>query len=163
MDMFCQLKVCFEYFLKIIQQIQIVQYLGGRIDHAHHDTRPQRSLQETVDFSETIEKIRSQINEEDTLMVVTADHSHVFTVSGYPVSPKYFSQKEFTFYSIFFQNRGTNILGFAGTGDDRMRYFTLSYANGPGLVLVKKFKLMLLIFLSIFQTFKPFFPNWRQS
>jgi alkaline phosphatase len=59
---------------------------GGRIDHGHHETRARRALDETVSFNEAVEFARSQVNEEDTLILVTADHSHVLTVGGYPVS-----------------------------------------------------------------------------
>ena len=52
--------------------------------------------------------------EDETLIVVTADHSHTMSFSGYP-------------------GRGAEILSFAGSSDsDRMPYTTLSYANGPG-------------------------------
>ena len=53
---------------------------------------------------------------EETLMIVTADHSHVFTMGGYP-------------------DRGNPILGYVSNkrkADDGMKFTTLSYANGPG-------------------------------
>ncbi len=68
---------------------------GGRIDHGHHETRARRALDETVSFNEAVEFARSQVSEEDTLILVTADHSHVFTVGGYPVSWKKFSYRIF--------------------------------------------------------------------
>lgn len=50
----------------------------------------------------------------DTLIVVTADHAHTMSHSGYP-------------------ERGTNILGIASTSDvDNLPFTILSYANGPG-------------------------------
>lgn len=66
---------------------------GGRIDHAHHDTIAQRALTETVEFANTIEHVKKNINDEDTLIVVTADHGHVMTVGGYAVSSKVFESK----------------------------------------------------------------------
>ena len=62
-----------------------------------------------------------QRNVEDTLIIVTADHSHVFTVGGYP-------------------KRGNPIFGLVmniyenkpNLGDDHKPYTTLGYANGPG-------------------------------
>lgn len=59
---------------------------GGRIDHAHHETKARLALHETLEFDETVEFIKLNTNEEDTLLVVTADHGHVFTVGGYTVS-----------------------------------------------------------------------------
>lgn len=58
---------------------------GGRIDHAHHETRARLALHETIEFDKTIEFVKENTDEEDTLIVVTADHSHVFTVGGYTV------------------------------------------------------------------------------
>ena len=53
-------------------------------------------------------------SEDNTLIVVTADHAHVMTMSGDP-------------------QRGNPILGFAGISDvDELPYTTLSYSNGPG-------------------------------
>lgn len=86
---------------------------GGRIDHAHHDTLAKKSLDETAVFSEAIQRARDLTSIEDTLIVVTSDHSHTLTYSGYPV-------------------RGNDILGIAGFGEDSVPYTTLSYANGPG-------------------------------
>jgi alkaline phosphatase len=58
---------------------------GGLIDQAHHATIAKKGLEETLVLHETVNFVRSQIDEKDTLMLVTADHSHVFTVGGYPV------------------------------------------------------------------------------
>ncbi|XP_065084494.1 alkaline phosphatase-like [Ochlerotatus camptorhynchus] len=86
---------------------------GGRIDHAHHDNLARLALDETVELHRAVQYAARHTSEQDTLIVVTADHSHTLTMGGYPV-------------------RGNNILA---TGDfsrlDRMPFFTLTYANGP--------------------------------
>ncbi|XP_055599311.1 alkaline phosphatase-like [Uranotaenia lowii] len=86
---------------------------GGRIDHGHHDNRAKYAVDETVQFSEAIELARAKFSEDDTLIVVTSDHSHSVSFSGYP-------------------NRGNNIFGTAGTASDNLPYMTISYGNGPG-------------------------------
>ncbi|HBK45007.1 MAG TPA: alkaline phosphatase [Xanthomonadaceae bacterium] len=98
---------------------------GGRIDHANHAGNAFRALDETVALSEAV-RTALQTAPKDTLIVVTADHSHTLNFVGYPV-------------------RGNPILGkVRGTGGeegDRTQlaldlagqpYTTLSYANGPG-------------------------------
>lgn len=59
---------------------------GGRIDHGHHETRARLSLEETLEFEKTVEYVRAETDQGETLIVVTADHGHVFTVGGYPVN-----------------------------------------------------------------------------
>lgn len=56
-----------------------------------------------------------QVKIEETLIIVTADHSHSFSLNGYP-------------------QRGNDILGFGNNVDDKKLkvYETLSYMNGPG-------------------------------
>uniref|UniRef100_W8BK97 alkaline phosphatase n=1 Tax=Ceratitis capitata TaxID=7213 RepID=W8BK97_CERCA len=86
---------------------------GGRIDTAHHDTYARLALDETVEFSKAVAAARELTSEDDTLIVVTADHSHSFSYSGYPY-------------------RGNYIFGRApATPVDSKPYMTLSYANGP--------------------------------
>lgn len=63
-----------------------LNYLGGRIDHGHHDGYAARALDETVEFSKAIDLARKRTSEEDTLIVVTSDHSHTMSISGYSVS-----------------------------------------------------------------------------
>ncbi|OYW97912.1 MAG: hypothetical protein B7Z15_22655 [Rhizobiales bacterium 32-66-8] len=86
---------------------------AGRIDHAHHAGNAARALMDTVALSEAVQAAYDAVNPEETLIVVTADHSHVSSIAGYPA-------------------RGNPILGIAGNGDDGKPYSTLGYMNGPG-------------------------------
>ncbi|ODS99795.1 MAG: alkaline phosphatase [Erythrobacter sp. SCN 62-14] len=103
---------------------------GGRIDHAHHEGRAGYALEETVEMARAVQYAVDNTDPADTLIMVTADHSHVFTIAGYP-------------------QRGNDILGLVvppiGRGEDGgdggplmaadgKPYATLGYANGPGAV-----------------------------
>lgn len=59
---------------------------SARIDMAHHDTLARIALDETKEFSKTIDMARRMTNESDTLIVVTSDHAHVMSYNGYPVN-----------------------------------------------------------------------------
>ncbi|XP_008186655.1 membrane-bound alkaline phosphatase isoform X2 [Acyrthosiphon pisum] len=86
---------------------------GGLIDSAHHETVARLALDETVEFSKAVQQAVDMTSEDDTLIVVTSDHSHTMTMAGYPV-------------------RGNDILSLSGSrGIDELPYTTLSYANGP--------------------------------
>lgn len=61
---------------------------GARIDMAHHDNWARIALDETKEFSRAIEMARNMTSQDDTLIVVTADHSHTMTYSGYSVRIK---------------------------------------------------------------------------
>ena len=50
---------------------------------AHHDSRSKRALTETIEFSRSVEMAVNMTSEEDTLIIATADHSHVFSFAGY--------------------------------------------------------------------------------
>lgn len=93
---------------------------SGRIDHAHHATNPYRALDDTIAFAEAVQTAIEKADDE-TLIIVTADHSHVFTIAGYP-------------------KRGNPILGLVvpvdgtepATALDGWPYTTLGYTNGRG-------------------------------
>ncbi len=99
---------------------------GGRIDHAHHYNNAYNALNETVEFSNAVAAALAATDADETLIIVTADHSHVMTMSGYPT-------------------RGNPILGKVLSNDDagnpvtevqldrqEMPYTTLNYINGRG-------------------------------
>lgn len=99
---------------------------GGRIDHGHHDGIAGAALLEVQAFSDAIAATLKRVDLNDTLVMVTADHSHVFTIAGYPT-------------------RGNPILGLVHGNDSSGRpashsskdingipYATLGYQNGPG-------------------------------
>ncbi|KAJ8923109.1 hypothetical protein NQ315_001662 [Exocentrus adspersus] len=88
---------------------------GGRIDHGHHEGWARKAFDETIEFSKAVQKALDMTSEEDTLIVVTADHSHTMSLSGYPV-------------------RGNEILGVGGIDDFGEARLTINYANGPALV-----------------------------
>nr|XP_057929045.1 alkaline phosphatase-like [Doryrhamphus excisus] len=90
----------------------------GRIDHGHHGGRAKRSLTEAVEFDRAIGRAAELTNELDTLSIVTADHSHVFSFGGHSA-------------------RGNPVLGVSRTiADDNKRFTTAAYANGPGYQFV---------------------------
>lgn len=104
---------------------------GGRIDHAHHAGNAFHALNETREFANAVRAAMAQTDSKDTLVIVTADHSHTLNIVGYP-------------------KRGNPILGKVVGSDggdksdqpakalDELPYTTLSYANGPGAIAVRK-------------------------
>ncbi|MFB2802646.1 alkaline phosphatase [Shewanella seohaensis] len=99
---------------------------AGRIDHAHHAGNAARALYDTVALSEAVRVAMEKTSANDTLLMVTADHSHVFTIAGYPT-------------------RGNPILGLVKSNDangiaevtnstdaNGLPYTTVGYANGMG-------------------------------
>lgn len=94
---------------------------AGRVDHAHHGSNARRALQDTIALSDAVEKALEMIDLSDTMVLVTADHSHVFTMAGY-------------------SERGNPILGVVKAkgetvkGEDGKPYTSLGYGNGPGYI-----------------------------
>ena len=94
---------------------------SGRIDHGHHAGSAYNALTDTLAFEAAVKAAYENTNPEETLILVTADHSHVFTIAGYP-------------------KRGNPILGKVvnvgsdepATAADDMPYTTLGYTNGLG-------------------------------
>ncbi len=58
--------------------------LAGRIDHGHHGTRAGRALTDTLAMDEAVTMAQLMTDSQETLTVVTADHSHVMAMAGYP-------------------------------------------------------------------------------
>jgi alkaline phosphatase len=56
---------------------------AGRIDHGHHATNPRRALKDGVAFADAVTAAQENAGT-DTLIIVTADHSHTLTIQGYP-------------------------------------------------------------------------------
>ena len=100
---------------------------AGRIDHAHHGTNAYRALKDLQALDDAVAAAVAKAGD-DTLILVTADHSHVFTIAGYPA-------------------RGNPILGLTRSVDretggpaadysldeDGKPYTTLGYHNGPNI------------------------------
>lgn len=51
--------------------------VGGRIDQAHHDSNARRAIDEFVVFDEAVGVGKNLVSSNDTLIIATADHSHV--------------------------------------------------------------------------------------
>jgi alkaline phosphatase len=60
---------------------------AGRIDHAHHAGNAWRALTDAEQLDRAIGETLRLLDLRDTLVLVTADHSHVFTMAGYPLRP----------------------------------------------------------------------------
>ncbi|MGI9336432.1 MAG: alkaline phosphatase, partial [Gammaproteobacteria bacterium] len=105
----------------------ILQVEGGRVDHANHATNAARMLADAVAVSDAVEVAMKMVNLEETLIIVTADHSHVLTISGYP-------QRGNPILGLIksTDKKGGGPLDELALGDDGKPYTTLSYTNGSG-------------------------------
>ena len=97
---------------------------GGRIDHANHSGNAYRALSETVAMSDAVRAAVDATSAEDTLILVTADHSHALNFVGYPMRGNPILDKV-----RHEDDHGTPVLTLDGLG---LPYTTLAYANGPG-------------------------------
>lgn len=94
---------------------------GGRVDHGLHAGDAQHALGDAAALDEAIATAVAMTDPKDTLIIVTADHSHTLIIQGYP-------------------DRGNPILGLVKENGkltmarDGKPYTTLSFANGPGSV-----------------------------
>lgn len=99
---------------------------GGRIDHGHHAGNAFRALNETIEFAHAVEVANAMTSVDDTLILVTADHSHTLTFVGYPARGN----------PILGKVRGSSGEGAPSKDFSRdaigLPYTTLQYANGPG-------------------------------
>ena len=50
----------------------------------HHMTNAYAALHDVVAFDDAIEAAVQMTSDNDTLIIVTADHSHTFNFGGYP-------------------------------------------------------------------------------
>ncbi|XP_018303124.1 alkaline phosphatase isoform X1 [Mycetomoellerius zeteki] len=101
--------------LRILQKSKQGYFLmveGGLIDFAHHRGHAAQALLETVRFSDAVNATLRMIDPDDTLVIVTSDHTQSMIFNGY--SP-----------------RGSSILGIARKSKyDGIPYTTLSYSTG---------------------------------
>ncbi|WP_068118986.1 alkaline phosphatase [Tropicimonas marinistellae] len=103
---------------------------SGRVDHASHATNAYRTVTDGVEFAEAIAIADALTNDEDTLIIVSADHEHAVAMAGY-------------------SGRGAPILGLSmkvdGAGEkyleepnlaqDGKPYTTVSFLNGASSVM----------------------------
>lgn len=94
---------------------------AARIDHASHEGNAYRSFSDTVALSDAVKATMQKVDMNETLIIVTADHSHSLTLSGYP-------------------KRGNPILGKVvlpgetkpSLAQDNKPYTTVNFINGLG-------------------------------
>ena len=56
---------------------------GGKIDHGHHQSKPIKAIYDVKALDEAIGKAKEIVNLNESLMIVSADHSATFTIGGY--------------------------------------------------------------------------------
>ncbi|XP_039484206.1 alkaline phosphatase [Drosophila santomea] len=88
---------------------------AGLIDQAHHRGNARKALSEVLELNAAVEAtlsfLKSTDRLEETLVIVTADHSHSLTINGHP-------------------DRGSSILGLAGNSKtEGTPYTTLTYGT----------------------------------
>jgi alkaline phosphatase len=93
---------------------------GGRIDHGHHMGNAYRALTDTLALDAAVSRALELTDPANTLILVTADHSHTLTISGYPRRGN----------PIL--NKVEHLAGEYSLDEAGMPYTTLGYMNGPG-------------------------------
>ena len=92
---------------------------GGRIDHGSHANNAYRTLTDAVAMDAALKVALAKVSLKDTLIIVTADHSHTMSMAGY-------SDRDAPILGVS-TFRGKPVLDLKGKP-----YTTIGYANGPG-------------------------------
>jgi len=117
---------------------------SGRIDHAHHAGNAWRALTDAEELDRAIGEAVARVDLRETLILVTADHSHVFTMAGYPLRaagdlaypvasapPEYLESPHNNLFDVVYDVDGEgNVVKATDAGG--APYTILGYHNGPG-------------------------------
>ena len=99
---------------------------GALIDYGHHESIAGYALLETQQFANAVATALDKVDLTETLVLVTADHSHTLTLGGYTIRGN-------PILGLVVQN---DVTGRPQDGpylaDDGLPYSVLAYANGPG-------------------------------
>ena len=106
---------------------------SGRVDHANHDGNVYRTMTDGVAFDEAVAKAIEMTSEDDTLVIVTADHEHAIAFNGYCGRG---SPIHGLCYAI--DDAGEQHSDALSTADDNKPYSAVGYLNGPGSVLIEQ-------------------------
>lgn len=104
---------------------------SGRIDHGHHATNPTRALTDAIEFANAVQAAYDNTDPDETLIIVTADHSHVFTLAGYPTRGNPILGK------VVGNDSAGESTGQASTAADGLPYTTVGYTNGRGFATLE--------------------------
>lgn len=117
---------------------------SGRIDHAHHAGNAWRALTDTEAFDEAIGAAIQEVNLNNTLIIVSADHSHVFNIAGYPLRAynelpysvpsapaSYMNSPHGGIFDVVYDLGSTGDVT-ESTDSNGVPYTVLGYLNGPG-------------------------------
>lgn len=89
---------------RVSEATSLISFIGGRIDHGHHEGKAKHALHEAVEMDRAIGLADVMTSSQDTLTVITADHSHVFTFGGY-------TPRGNSIFGMFIQHRSNTWLG----------------------------------------------------
>lgn len=101
---------------------------NGHIDHAHHKNNAYRALSDTQAFAQAIETALSKVDLDNTLVLVTADHSHPLTMVGYPIRGNPILGNVIPVSS---QKGGYKVIDGYAVDNNKETYTTLGYRVGP--------------------------------
>jgi len=99
---------------------------GGRIDHAHHLNNAYRALHDGLALADAVGVADEMTSHDDTLIIVTADHSLPFTIAGYTTRGNPILGK------VIANDPAGNPRTAFDLMDDGKPYTTLGYQDGPG-------------------------------
>ncbi|MCK7612818.1 alkaline phosphatase [Roseibium sediminicola] len=105
---------------------------AGRVDHANHDGNLARVVRDGVAFAEAVAKADELTNDEDTLIIVTADHEHAIAFQGYAGRGS-----DILGLSMKINPAGIEALDEPNTAADNKPYTTVGYLNGSGSILTE--------------------------
>ncbi|WP_428675251.1 alkaline phosphatase [Roseibium sp.] len=105
---------------------------AGRVDHANHDGNLARVVRDGVAFADAVAKADELTNDEDTLIIVTADHEHAIAFQGYAGRGS-----DILGLSMKIDPAGVKALDEPNLAADGKPYTTVGYLNGTGTILTE--------------------------